>query len=384
MAYPSSTAGQWPGANPPVGENYINLFKQAYADVIRLQAQDTESRLSDTCMYEEMRGDPLSLDAYKAVSTTTRSRGQQYGVATDAAGLTGDKEYAETPTQRRSISPSFHEFAELFDPRDEPALLRSIRPDGNYLMNVAAAFNRKKDDIIITAFTAETAIQTADLNGTKVAVSYDWGEDIAVAFGGNAAGTDAGDTLPSGTIGRAAQADVSGGLAAHGLYAATIDLDAGSTDIIGVTDLVAARSVLEQNGAINPGDQVFVIMHPSVARNLLADTTLTSYDFNAVRPLMSGEVTNFLGMEFRMTNQLASEVVDCSYDASTNTVSTATGHYTYVYAQSSMVFGMAQDMAVRFDELPERGYSLQVFHSLGLGAMRMDPKKIVRIGSAVA
>jgi hypothetical protein len=52
-----------------------------------------------------------------------------------------------------------------------------------------------------------------------------------------------------------------------------------------------------------------------------------------------------------------------------------------MYTRSAMVFGMAQDMTVRFDELPERGYSLQCFHSLGLGAVRMDPKKIVRIGS---
>jgi len=141
---------------------------------------------------------------------------------------------------------------------------------------------------------------------------------------------------------------------------------------------------LEQNGAINPGDPVYIAIHPAVARHLLADTSLTSYDFNALRPLMSGEITQFLGCEFRLSNQIATnQTVDMTgTTAGVVTTSTAlSAAYTYMYTRSAMVFGMAQDMTVRFDELPERGYSLQCFHSLGLGAVRMDPKKIVRIGS---
>jgi len=372
MAYPN-TGASWPGATG-ADTNYVALFKQAYADTIRLKAQEMESRLSDTCLFEVLHGDPLNLDAFKEVATTTRDRGQLFGMQTN------DKKYSETITERRALTPGFHEFAELFDPRDEPALLRSIRPDSNYLMNVTAAFSRLKDTTIVNAFDG-----AATVDGTSRAI----GPDNALAFGFAADGVPTGTTaekaaliagLPAGSIGSLATGTVTGPAGQQGMTA-----DVGTAaSTLGVADLVTAREILEQNGAINPGDPVYIAIHPAVARHLLADTSLTSYDFNALRPLMSGEITQFLGCEFRLSNQIATnQTVDMTgTTAGVVTTSTAlSAAYTYMYTRSAMVFGMAQDMTVRFDELPERGYSLQCFHSLGLGAVRMDPKKIVRIGS---
>ena len=36
-------------------------------------------------------------------------------------------------------------------------------------------------------------------------------------------------------------------------------------------------------------------------------------------------------------------------------------------------------MTVRFDEIPERGYSLQAYHMLGMNAVRMDGDCVVRV-----
>ena len=365
MAYPTTTGANWPGA---VGSdtNYVALFKQAYADTIRLKAQTMESRLSDTCTYEELRGDPLNLDAYKPVATTTRDRGQLFGKQSI------DQNYSETITERRTVVPEFHEFAELFDPRDEPALLRAIRPDSNYLMNVAAAFARKKDEVIHAALSG-----TAGVVGSTGGHTFT--EDISVAQGYAENGTGGTASAPAGTIG--ATSTFTGSNIA--LMANTVDVE-GATSTLTVADLVKGRQVLEQQGAINPGDPVYVAMNPAIARYLLADTNLTSYDFNAIRPLMSGEIANFLGCEFRLSNEIPTGITTAMTGTSTNTVTnsaTNAGSYVYMYTRSSMVFGMAQDMSVRFDELPQRGYSLQAFHSLGLGAVRMDPKKVVRIGT---
>lgn len=367
MAYPSTAAANWPGA---VGSdtNYVDLFKQAYADTIRLKAQTMESRLSDTCTYEELRGDPLNLDSYKPVATTTRDRGQLFGKQTI------DKNYSETLTERRTVVPEFHEFAELFDPRDEPALLRAIRPDSNYLMNVAAAFARKKDEVIHSALSGSAGVTSG---GT--AATYNYQQDISVAQGGATGGT-----APGAGISAPPAGSISFGMTNtnYTLYANTVDVG-GATSTLTVADLVKGRQILEQNGAINPGDPVYVAMNPAVARYLLQDTSLTSYDFNAIRPLMSGEIANFLGCEFRLSNEIDTGIttlMTSSATALTNSADNA-GSYVYMYTRSSMVFGMAQDMSVRFDELPQRGYSLQAFHSLGLGAVRMDPKKVVRIGT---
>ena len=362
MGYPT-TGTSWPGT-PGNDGNYVALFKQAYADTIRLKAQELESRLSDTCLFEALRGDPLNLDSFKEVTTTTRDRGQLFGMQTN------DKNYSETITERRALTPGFHEFAELFDPRDEPALLRSIRPDSNYLMNVAAAFSRLKDSTIVNAFDG-----SATVDGTGRVIE----SDIDIAFGGTGGGTSTAANCPAGSVANFATA-----LSTRGLWASTVKTDDSTTTAtLKVADLVTAREVLEQNGAITPGDPVYIAIHPAVARHLLADQTLTSYDFNALRPLMSGEVTQFMGAEFRLTNQIPTNQQVTTGATTSAIVQTATGvgAYTYMYTRSAMVFGMAQDMTVRFDELPERGYSLQRFHSLGLGAVRMDPKKIVRMGS---
>tara|TARA_A100001201_G_scaffold65972_2_gene61813 strand:- start:6579 stop:7685 length:1107 start_codon:yes stop_codon:yes gene_type:complete len=366
MAYPTTTAANWPGS---VGgdTNYVDLFKQAYADTIRLKAQTMESRLSDTCTYEELRGDPLNLDSYKPVATTTRDRGQLFGAETN------DQNYSETLTERRTVVPEFHEFAELFDPRDEPALLRAIRPDSNYLMNVAAAFARKKDEVIYAALSGSAGVTSAGSAST-----YNYVQDISVAQGGATAGSSAGTGIsapPAGSIG-AAMTDGN-----YTLMANTVDVGADNSTL-SVEDLVKGRQILEQQGAINPGDPVYVAMNPAIARFLLADTSLTSYDFNAIRPLMSGEIANFLGCEFRLSNEIETGITTAmTADDATTLSEIADGSYAYMYTRSSMVFGMAQDMSVRFDELPQRGYSLQAFHSLGLGSVRMDPKKVVRIGT---
>ncbi len=59
-------------------------------------------------------------------------------------GTTGN-EYTPTGSERRLVEPAWFEYAELFDPRDEVGLLRAIAPDGQYLANIAAIFNQKKD-----------------------------------------------------------------------------------------------------------------------------------------------------------------------------------------------------------------------------------------------
>jgi len=238
---------------------------------------------------------------------------------------------------------------------------------------VAAAFGRKKDTVIINALKG-----TAGVVGSSGGHTFE--EDISVAqngvVGGSASNTAGVSAAPAGSIsfGRTG--------VNFTLQANTVDVGS-ATSTLSVADLVKGRQILEQQGAINPGDPVYVAMNPAVARYLLADTNLTSYDFNAIRPLMSGEIANFLGCEFRICNEIPTGITTAMTSSATAVTSSAAnaGSYVYMYTRSSMVFGMAQDMSIRFDELPQRGYSLQAYHSLGLGAVRMDPKKVVRIGT---
>ena len=61
---------------------YMNLFKRAYTDLVRLAVQQTDSILQDTCINETIRGEVLSFDRYLALSASdleSRKRGQAYG-----------------------------------------------------------------------------------------------------------------------------------------------------------------------------------------------------------------------------------------------------------------------------------------------------------------
>jgi hypothetical protein len=128
------------------GPSLSNLYKQVYTDLIRLQIQQYDSVLSDTLMGETIEGEVKSFDKYLKHNVSeikTRVRFGELG--------TGDNKYSTTDNERRLIEPLFFEYAEMFDPRDEVGLLRAIAPDGQYLRNIGAIFNQKKDLLILDA-----------------------------------------------------------------------------------------------------------------------------------------------------------------------------------------------------------------------------------------
>lgn len=319
-----TVSGEWPG-DTGSNTNYVDLWRTAYSDMIRMKAQQVDSVLQPSVQPEMITGRELVIDSWKPVALDQRSRGQQYGAYTTG----GDKNYAETITERRQVTSEFWEYAELFDQRDEVALMRSLRPDGMYARNVAAAFNRKKDEVIITAFDA-----TVNL--------YD-------------SGTQAFDTTNN-----------------------EIAHNFATTTTMTVEKLIEANRILKSNpansgvgGLIQDGDW-HVAIHPQQLSQLLNITEVTSADYNVVRALVMGEINTYMGFNFHQTPLIP--------DETTTTLGTSTaGKYVYAYHRDAMVFGMSDDFTIRFDELPQRGYALQVYHAFGLAALRLDEAKIVRI-----
>lgn len=389
MAYVTSVAGAWPGSSEGEFDNYVGLFKEAYSDMIRLKAQITESVLSDTLMPEQLQGDPLNLDSYKGVSLTQRTRGRQFGVNASNTATTGDQPYSQTPVERRTVVPQFWEYAELFDPRDERALMRAVRPDGQYAQNVVAAFNRKKDDVILDALIGEATVNGTAYVGESDALNrsmlHAFRRDTDLAFGGAGGVTTANNTASaswsgdgSGVTGMLGAAGL-GGLQNVEVMLQEVLSGSGTTaekNGLHVKKLIVAQEYLQSIG-MAAGTKVHCVLHPEQVGQLLSELQYTSADYNALRPLQAGQPVDFMGMSFRVCNQIVEESV---VDAIASTVvTTATGKYVYCYTEDCGVFGMTDNVNVRFDEIPERGYSLQCYHNFGLGGARMDPKKIVII-----
>jgi len=413
----ASTAGPY---HTDSDDSYIKLFKRAYTDLIRLELQQSESILQDTCINEAMRGEVLSFDRYMKHADTdlaTRKRGQTYGDHGNGDAI----QYKVTDTERRLVNPTFVDYAELFDPRDQYALMRAVRPDGQFLKNVSAMFNRKKDTVI--------------LNAIKAAITVDGSKFGAATSTKNFANCTAGDFMPATN-----QALTTGVAAAEGEYlydnvppskvletaadgyAASLsgnsymlataytdlwngsDLAAAVTNVLptklGVNTLIQARKTLHAKNAIQPGDRVFCVLHPNQFYQLMEDADdnrLTSIDFNDGKPLVNGAPMNYMGFDFRVTTQVtgiaagvaAGNFGGVDIDGSTpatgpfTTVveraagSADTGHEVYFYTDSALVYGQAEEVTVRMDEIPERGYALQLYHSLGLGGLRLDGDKIL-------
>jgi len=73
--------------------------------------------------------------------------------------------------------------------------------------------------------------------------------------------------------------------------------DEGGTDTgLNVAKLRAAKKALDKNNV--PMDNRHMIIHANSLSSLLAETAVTSADFNTVRALVSGELNTFLGFTF--------------------------------------------------------------------------------------
>ncbi len=409
-----------PAAGMTGSENLSNLYKQAYTDLLRLQVQQMESTLQGTFQSETIEGDVKSFDKLLKHSDSdlvTRGRYKEWGA--DGA----EAPYGSTDSERRLIEPAWFEYAELFDPRDEVGLMKALAPDGQYLQNIAAIFNRKKDSLILDALKGAVLVQTRAANGvtsntetgytgtykvnaadaaTDPMFVVDYGAYEGFEIGCKLSSAAKTDTTPlvAHTPGDTSTSDFSiAGAAAITNAAVTatvlgeIQTDAAAVTGMNVEKLVRARQKLDANNALMPGMPYVCVMHPNQFYDLMsdkADTRFTSIDFNEGKPLANGGVFTFMGFEFRLTTLVPEVQIEVptygtagtAFDTvDTFTVGTAANacRYVYFYSPRAGILGTNNNMSVRFDEIPERGYSLQAYHMLGMNAVRMDGDCVVRV-----
>jgi hypothetical protein len=221
----------------------------------------------------------------------------------------------DTPHARRRLSLASYEYADLIDNQDKVRML--IDPTSSYAMAAAAAMGRAMDDVIITAFDA--AANTGETGSTST--SFDTNQDVAVSVGG---------------------ADTN----------------------MNLTKLREAKKLLDE-ADVDPSIPRYIVLGPSQIHALLADTSVTSADFNTVKALVQGEINQFMGFNFIMSNRL-------SVDA--NNVRTC-----FAWAEEGMALGVGQDVNARIDERADKGYATQVYYSMDIGATRMQENMVVRI-----
>jgi len=331
MAYPVvGAATQFAGTTTNAAD-YRNLFKVAYANMVRLKIQQEFSNLQDTCQQEPIMGDPLNIDLYKNITLQTRFANQRLG------GETGNANYGQTLTERRPLTPTYKEYPELFDRRHERAWMRALRPDSQYARNVSAAYNNFKDATIITAYDAAVT-QTGATDTTS--------ESLATGSTGN-------------------------------VIWYVDDRVSGTNTGFNLGKILLASRLLNTAGGV--GGRRYAAADPISLEDMLGRSTITSADYNSVKLLMTGQVNTFMGFDWRINNQIGSRglkgTTTVKHSSGSATVSTD-GYQAYFYTDQAMVYGQTP-MYIRFSEEGSFGYNLQAYHDLGCGATRLDESAMV-------
>jgi hypothetical protein len=235
--------------------------------------------------------------------------------ATSARRVTtrhADSPLISTPHSRRRVTPYDYDWGDLVDQLDKVKTLND--PTNEYAINAAHAMGRAKDDLLIEAFFADAS--TGQDGGTTT--SYDTGNDVVHGSSG-----------------------------------------------MSVAKLLSAKEVLD-GGDVDPDIPRFILVSPTEITDLLNTTEVASSDYNTVKALAKGEISDFCGFHFLVSNRLEES-------------SDGNERYCPVWAQDGMLLAVAQDYTARIEERSDKRFSTYVYFSMSIGATRMEEAKVARI-----
>lgn len=133
--------------------------------------------------------------------------------------------------------------------------------------------------------------------------------------------------------------------------------------------IIQARSILLGNEVDEDAECIF-LYNATAARQIMADTTLTSADFMAVQMLQAGQIAkNWMGFTW---------IPYQSLDVPTTNVAR-----TVAYAKGAVQFGTGIDARTDVDQnKAKRGHPTEVYGWMSFGATRQDEKKVVQVDFA--
>lgn len=230
-------------------------------------------------------------------------------VAAESNVRHGDTPLEDTPHIRRWILLKNFKHADMVDKADK---LRTLTdPTGEYAVNFGKAFGRAIDDNIIanmlgTAYTGEEATGTSDFSTSN--------QRVAVAGAG-----------------------------------------------------LTLAKLLEANRRLRAAefqDEFFIAVSAIQVEDMLGDSTFTSADYNSIRTLMSGEITQFMGFTWIMSERL---------------LTTGGDRRCIAWAKEAVAISFAAEPFTRIGERPGKSYGTQVYMEMDMGTSRVQDTGLVDI-----
>jgi hypothetical protein len=298
-------------------------FVKQYHDMIFHLVQQKGSRLRPAVRVETQKGESAfyeRLGSVTAVKKTSRH---------------ADTPLIDTPHSRRRVTLEDYEYADLIDHQDKLRML--LDPQSAYAQAQMWAHGRSMDDAIIAAIS------------------------------GNAySGSDGGTTVALGNAQKIA----------------SVASSAGAN--LNVSALRNAKDILD-SADVDPSIPRYCVLNSSALNlGLLAQTEVTSSDFNTVKALVQGELDTYLGFKFIRTERLVAQSGALSFNTTSGAVGSgggdADGYFKMLcFAGDGILFALADDMEVKIDERADKSYATQVYSRSSFGATRLEEQKVVEI-----
>lgn len=224
----------------------------------------------------------------------------------------------DTPHARRRVSLADYDWSDLVDNEDQVRTL--INLSSPYAEAAAMAMGRAIDDVIIAA--ADGTAYTGVSGGTSTAYDTAMTVDVQVRWAGVAAD------------------------------------DCG----LNVAKLLEAGKLLGANN-VDPDEEKWCVVNARQIKSLLMDTRVSSHDYNAIKPLVNGQIVQFCGFNLVPTERIGTD-------------SNSDDKVLY-WAKGGMLLALGKDISTRISERDDKNYATQVFASMTVGATRMEE---VRVG----
>lgn len=225
----------------------------------------------------------------------------------------GDTPINDQPHSTRFVDLYDWEDGDMVDDQDKIRML--VDPTSDYVQAMVAGMNRSKDDVIISA------------------------------FGGSARSSATGSVI----------------------LPASQKIAVGGTGLT-KAKIIQAKKIFRQNEADEEnGEELYMAYHANALVDILADTTLTSADFMAIKMLQEGSLKGtWLGFRWIPSERLPK---------------VSTTRFVYAWAKSGVVLGKGKEITTRVGEDPGKGFNVRIYAKQSLGAVRVEEEKVVEIAA---
>lgn len=242
---------------------------------------------------------------------------------------------SDTRHDRRKVVTDPYDDSDLIDSPDQVRMLASL--EGPYAQKFLKAMNRTQTNVCLRA-----------ANGTSYAKQ-------------NGATSVSAIVLPTGT------SATSQTIAVNYVTGQARGAGTGANTGMILDKLTEAKYLLDVEDT-PMGDPRFIAMTAAQLKNMLDSITeYQSSDFNNVKALVDGQATNFLGFNFKITNEV--EVGTVGTDIAS----------VIAWTKNALLLARASAPSVSIDKRPDLSNATQIFATIDIGATRMQEEGVIQI-----